>query len=50
VLSKEMERRIEGKGVNEKCMNNGMIDYGIWRNVKFKIKINLKIIIKGLFK
>lgn len=41
IFTRELSRRLEGTGVTANCLHPGVIDTGIWRNVRFPLTLGL---------
>lgn len=41
IFTRELARRLEGTGVTANCLHPGVIDTGIWRNVRFPLTLGL---------
>jgi NAD(P)-dependent dehydrogenase (short-subunit alcohol dehydrogenase family) len=39
----ELAKRLEGTGVTANCLHPGVIDTGIWRNVRFPLSLGLSV-------
>ncbi|XP_062560035.1 retinol dehydrogenase 14 isoform X2 [Armigeres subalbatus] len=49
MFTRELARRLEGTNVTANCLHPGMIDSGIWRNVRFPLTLPMAVI-KAFFK
>jgi NAD(P)-dependent dehydrogenase (short-subunit alcohol dehydrogenase family) len=49
LFATELAKRLEGTGITVNCLHPGMIDSGIWRNVRFPLTIPMNFI-KSFFK